>query len=186
MTTMSLLDRAGLDRDEARRQLARGLEGADDGELFLEYRQSEMLHFDNGRLKQATYDTAQGFGLRAVKDEAVGYAHASDLSPAAIARAADAVRAVKGGYSGHYAGPPTRSNTRLYGDDNPLAEPAFESKVRLLETIDAHARAKDPRVRQVSVSFGASWQVVEILRGDGESYRDVRPLVRVYVSVVAG
>jgi TldD protein len=186
MTTMSLLDRAGLDRDEARQQLARGLEGADDGELFLEYRQSEMLHFDNGRLKQATYDTAQGFGLRAVKDEAVGYAHASDLSPAAIARAADAVRAVKGGYSGRYAEPPARSNTRLYGDDNPLSEPAFESKVRLLETIDAFARAKDPRVRQVSVSFGASWQVVEILRGDGESYRDVRPLVRVNVSVVAG
>ena len=178
MTTMSLLDRAGLDRDEARRQLARGLEGADDGELFLEYRQSEMLHFDNGRLKQATYDTAQGFGLRAVKDEAVGYAHASDLSPAAIARAADAVRAVKGGYSGRYAEPPARSNTRLYGDDNPLSEPAFESKVRLLETIDAHARAKDPRVRQVSVSFAASWQVVEILRADGESYRDVRPLAR--------
>ena len=60
------------------RHLKRGLEGADDGELFLEYRQSEMLMFDNGRLKQATYDTAQGFGLRAVKDEAVGYAHASD------------------------------------------------------------------------------------------------------------
>ena len=76
--------------------LDRGLEGADDGELFLEYRQSEMLLFDNGRLKQATYDTAQGFGLRAVKDEAVGYAHASDMSEAAIARAADAVRAVQG------------------------------------------------------------------------------------------
>ena len=60
-----------------------------------------MLLFDNGRLKQATYDTAQGFGLRAVKDEAVGYAHASDLSEAAIARAADAVRAVKGGHSRH-------------------------------------------------------------------------------------
>ena len=58
-----------------------------------------MLAFDNGRLKQATYDTAQGFGLRAVKDEAVGYAHASDVSEPAIARAADAVRAVKGGYS---------------------------------------------------------------------------------------
>src|SRR6266542_996934 len=186
MTTMSLLDRAGLDRDEARRQLARGLEGADDGELFLEYRQSEMLHFDNGRLKQATYDTSQGFGLRAVKDEAVGYAHASELSEAAIARAADAVRAVKGGYSGHYAEPPGRSNAHLYGDDNPLDGLAFENKVRLIETIDAHARAKDPRVRQVSVSFGATWQVVEILRADGESYRDVRPLVRVNVSVVVG
>src|SRR4051812_22164260 len=78
--TTSLVDRAGLDRDRVRHHLTRGLEGADDGELFLEYRQSEMLVFDNGRLKQATYDTAQGFGLRAVKDEAVGYAHASDMS----------------------------------------------------------------------------------------------------------
>jgi len=184
--TASLLDRAGLDRAATRRHIARGLEGADDGELFLEYKQSEVLLFDNGRLKQATYDTAQGFGLRAVKDEAVGYAHASDLSDAAIARAADAVRAVKGGYSGHYAAPPGRSNVHLYGEDNPLAGPAFETKVRLLETVDAYARAKDARVRQVSVSFAASWQVVEILRPDGESYRDVRPLVRVNVSIVAG
>jgi TldD protein len=185
-STLSLFDRTGLDRDDARRHLARGLEGADDGELFLEYRQSEMLLFDNGRLKQATYDTAQGFGLRAVKDEAVGYAHASDLSEAAIARAAEAVRAVKGGYSGSYAEAPVRTNVRLYGDDNPLGAPSFETKVRLLEKIDAHARTKDPRVRQVSVSFAGSWQVVEIMRADGESYRDVRPLVRVNVSVVAG
>jgi TldD protein len=184
--TMSLLDRAGLDRQDARRHIAHGLDGADDGELYLEYAQSEMLVFDNGRLKQATYNTDQGFGLRAVKDEAVGYAHSSDLSEAALARAADAVRAVKGGYSGRYAEPPGRSNIRLYGDDNPLGEPGFETKVRLLETIDAYARAKDPRVRQVSVSFGATWQVIEIVRADGESYRDVRPLVRVNVSIVAG
>jgi TldD protein len=184
--TTSLLDRARLDRRDVRRHLAHGLEGADDGELYLEYAQSEMLVFDNGRLKQATYNTDQGFGLRAVKDEAVGYAHSSDLSEAALVRAADAVRAVKGGYSGRYAEAPGRSNVRLYGDDNPLGEPSFESKVRLLETIDAYVRAKDPRVRQVSVSFGATWQVIEILRGDGESYRDVRPLVRVNVSVVAG
>jgi len=188
MTTAptSLTERAGLDRSRLAKIIARGLEGADDGELFLEYRQSEMLVFDNGRLKQATYDTSQGFGLRAVKDEAVGYAHASDMSEAAIARAADAVRAVKGGYSGHYAGPPARSNVKLYGEESPLASPAFESKARLLETIDAYARAKDPRVRQVSISLGASWQAAEIVRGDGETYRDVRPLVRVNVSVVVG
>src|SRR5262249_48055856 len=105
-TTTSLLDRAGLDNAKVARIVGRGLEGADDGELFLEYRQSEMLLFDNGRLKQATYDTSQGFGLRAVKDEAVGYAHATDVSEAAIARAADAVRAVKGGYSGERADAP--------------------------------------------------------------------------------
>src|SRR3954452_9553825 len=129
LATSSLLDRSGLDRDTVRAEIARGLEGADDGELFLEYRQSEALLFDNGRLKQATYDTAQGFGLRAVKDEAVGYAHASDLSEAAIGRAADAVRAVKGGHSGKYAEPPGRTNRKLYGDDNPLQLPAFDAKV---------------------------------------------------------
>src|SRR5258706_1244845 len=111
--TTSLLDRANLDRDSVRHEVARGLSGADDGELFLEYAQTEALMFDNGRLKQATYDTSQGFGLRAVKDDAVGYAHASDLSDAAIARAAEAVRAVKGGYSGHYAAAPGRSNVHL-------------------------------------------------------------------------
>src|ERR1700730_17910489 len=145
-----------------------------------------MLAFDNGRLKQATYNTDQGFGLRAVKDEAVGYAHASDLSEGALARAADAVRAVKGGYSGRYADAPGRTNVRLYGDDNPLGAPTFETKVRLLETIDAYARGRDARVRQVTVSFGTTWQVVEILRADGETYRDIRPLVRVNVSIVAG
>jgi TldD protein len=182
----SLIDRSGLDRGRVGQLIKRGLDGADDGELFLEYRQSEALLFDNGRLKQATYDTAQGFGLRAVKDEAVGYAHASDLSEAAIARAADAVRAVKGGHTGTYADAPGRTNRKLYGDDNPLGEPAFEAKVKLLEDIDAYARAKDPHVRQVTVSVAATWQVVEILRADGESYRDIRPLVRLNVSVVAG
>jgi len=182
----SLVDRAGLDRPRLAKIVSRGLDGADDGELFLEYRQSEALVFDNGRLKQATYDTSQGFGLRAVKDEAVGYAHASDISEAAIERAADAVRAVKGGYSGEYAAPPARTNVKLYGEDSPLAAPAFDAKARLLEAIDAYTRAKDPRVRQVSATLAATWQAVEILRGDGETYRDVRPLVRVNVSVVVG
>jgi TldD protein len=184
--TSSLLDRAQLDRGKVTRLMQRGLEAADDGELFLEYRQAEALVFDNGRLKQATYDTAQGFGLRAVKGEAVGYAHASDVSEEAIARAVEAVRAVQGGYSGSYSQAPARTNVKLYGDENPLGAPSFETKVKLLQDIDAYARARDPRVRQVSVSFGATWQVVEILRADGETYRDVRPLVRVNVSVVAG
>ena len=182
----SLIDRAGLDRSKMRQIMGRGLEGADDGELFLEYRQAEALTFDNGRLKQASYDTVQGFGLRAVKDEAVGYAHASDVSEAAIARAAEAVRAVKGGHSGTYAEAPARTNRKLYSDENPLGSPAFDAKVKLLESIDAYAREKDPRVRQVTASVAANWQVVEILRADSETYRDIRPMVRFNVSVIAG
>ena len=178
LATSSLLDRANLDRDAVRHEVARGLAGADDGELFLEYAQTEALMFDNGRLKQATYDTSQGFGLRAVKDDAVGYAHSSDVSLPALIRAADAVAAVRGGYSGSFAAAPAHTNVRLYGDDNPLDAPGFEAKVKLLAEIDAYVRDKDPRVRQVSVSVAATWQVVEILRPDGESYRDIRPLVR--------
>jgi TldD protein len=183
---VSLIDRAGLDRSRLSGILGHGLDGADDGELYLEYRQSEVMVFDNGRLKQATYDTAQGFGLRAVKDEAVGYAHASEVSEEAIQRAADSVRAVKGGYCGHIADGPARTNVRLYTDDNPLASLGFEAKVRLLEEMNAYARDKDARVRQVSASLAATWQMIEILRPDGEIYRDVRPMVRVNVSVVAG
>src|SRR5690349_23660360 len=185
-SNLSLIARSGLDPNRAETLLKRGLESADDGELFLEYRQAEALTFDNGRLKQATYDTTQGFGLRAVKGEAVGYAHASDMSEAALARATEAVRAVKGGYSGTYADAPGRTNRKLYGDENPLAAPAFDAKVKLLEQIDAYARTKDVRVRQVTASIAATWQVVEILRADGETYRDIRPLVRLNVSVVTG
>ncbi len=184
--TASLLDRAGLDRDQVKAEIGRGLAGADDGEMFLEYRQSEMLVFDNSRLKQATYDTSQGFGLRAVKGDAVGYAHSSDVSVPALIRAADAVHAVRGGYSGTFAAAPGHTNIRLYNDENPLDAPGFETKVKLLGEIDAYVREKDPRVRQVSVSLGATWQIVEIVRPDGETYRDIRPLVRVNVSVVAG
>src|SRR5260370_8099689 len=113
--TTSLFDRANLDRDAVRGEVARGLAGSDDGELFLEYAQTEALMFDNGRLKQATYDTSQGFGLRAVKDDAVGYAHSSDVSLPALIRAADAVAAVRGGYRGNFAPPPAHPNIPLHG-----------------------------------------------------------------------
>ncbi|ALK10819.1 metalloprotease TldD [Blastochloris viridis] len=184
-SSLSLLARAGLDPAAALRLTAHALDGADDGELFLEYCQSEALVFDNGRLKTASYDTSQGFGLRAVKGEAAGYAHASDISEAALARAADAVRAVASGHRGTLALAPERTNVRLYGDDNPLGAPAFEVKTALLAEIDAYARSREPRLKQVSASLAGSWQVVEIVRPDGEIVRDVRPLVRLSVNVVA-
>ncbi len=185
-SVISLLDRAGIDTEAARRRVADALDGADDGELFLEYTQSEGLMFDNGRLKSGTFDTRQGFGLRAIAGEAAGYAHSGELSEDAIRRAAEAVEGVKRGYSGTYAAPPPRTNRSLYNDENPLGAPTFEEKVKLLERMDAYARARDPRVRQVSVSLAGSWQVVEILRADGTLVRDVRPMVRINAIVVVG
>ncbi|MBB4304213.1 TldD protein [Rhodobium orientis] len=185
-TSVDLIRAAGLDTDRVTTIAADALSGADDGELFFEYSQSEALMFDNGRLKSASYNTAQGFGLRAVADEAVGYAHSDELSEASLKRAADAVQAVKRGYTGTYAAPPARTNRSLYGDANPLDGPVFEDKVKLLQTIDAYARDRDPRVRQVTVSMAGSHQVVDILRADGARVRDVRPLVRLNVSIVVG
>ncbi|MGO6908174.1 PmbA/TldA family metallopeptidase, partial [Rhizobium ruizarguesonis] len=112
--------------------------GADDGELFIEHAQAEALTFDNGRLKGGSFNTEQGFGLRAVAGEAVGYAHAGDLSVAALKRAADAVGAVTRGYSGSYAAAPQGTNKKFYSDENPIGQPSFEEKVKVLQDIDAY------------------------------------------------
>jgi TldD protein len=174
----------GMDRARVESLVDDSLRGADDGELFLEYRQSESFSFDDGRLKAASFDTTQGFGLRAVAGESTGYAHASELSEDAIRRAGDTVRAVTRGYTGTVAAPPARTNTKLYTDIDPLKSAEFAAKVKLLEEMNEYARSRDSRVRQVSCSVSGEWQTVEILRPGGEVYRDVRPLVRIGVSVV--
>ncbi len=179
-------NRAGLSRPRVESLTDAALKGADDGELFLEYSVSEAFGFDDGRLKTANFDTSQGFGLRAIAGEATGYAHASELSEAAIARAAETVQSVARGHGGTIAAPPSGTNRMLYTDANPLSGQDFADKVKLLADIDAYARAKDPRVRQVSVSLTGEWRVVEIIRAGGERIADVRPLVRLNVSVVVG
>ncbi|HEX7758117.1 MAG TPA: metalloprotease TldD [Caulobacteraceae bacterium] len=179
----SILEASGVDAGRAGEILGEALRGADDGELFLERSESESFLFDDGRLKSATYDSAEGFGLRVVAGETAGYAHASEVSEAAIRRAADSARLAKRGYAGVSAEGPRATNTRLYGDDDPLASPHFSDKVALLQEIDAFSRARDPRVVQVMASLAGERRVVEILRADGRLIRDVRPLVRVNVSV---
>ena len=177
--------RTGMDPDRVQRIVGDALAGTDDGELFLEYRQSESLTFDDGRLKSASFDTTQGFGLRSVAGEATGYAHASEISEAAIRRAAETVTAVRSGHGGTAAAPPPGTNQTLYTDTNPLGEVDFEAKVALLADIDAYARSRDPMVHQVTVSLAGEWQAVQILRADGTRAADIRPLVRLSVSIVA-
>src|ERR1700761_4333178 len=179
-------DKAGLDRSRVKSLVADALAHSDDGELFLEYSQSEALSWDDGRLKSASFDTSQGFGLRAVVGEMQGYAHAADLSEPALKRAAETVKAVQAGYDGTVSVSPAGTNRQLYIDENPLAVEPFEAKVKLLAEIDAYARAKDPRVRQVMASVAGSWQAVQILRPDGHRMADIRPMVRLNVTVMVG
>ena len=179
-------NRAGLDRPRTEGIVADALQGADDGELFIEYRQSESFAFDDGRLKSASFDTRQGFGLRAVSGETTAYAHAGELGDEALKRACATVSAVRRGHGGTMADAPSRTNRSLYVEDNPLDGTPFDDKVALLAAIDAYARAKEPRVRQVMASLLGEWQAVEIIRADGSRACDVRPLVRLNVAVMVG
>ncbi len=175
---------AALDRSAAERIVGGALAGMDDGELFLEYRESEQLSLDDGQIRSAGFDTQLGFGLRAVLGEEAGYAHAGEISESALRRAAATVSVVRAGRSGTAAAPPRASNARLYSDANPLTAADFPNRTAILGRIDAYARGLDPRVRQVMASLFGEWQAVQVLRADGTRVADLRPLVRLNVSVV--
>ncbi len=175
---------AALDRAAAERITGGALAGMDDGELFLEYRESEQLSLEDGRIRSAGFDTQLGFGLRAVLGEEAGYAHAGEISAGALSRAAETVSAVRAGRSGTAAAPPRASNARLYSEANPLTGTDFPDRTATLGKIDAYARSLDPRVKQVMTSLSGEWQAVQVLRADGTRVADLRPLVRLNVSVV--
>jgi len=178
------LYRDSLDPDTALRLSAQMLAKCDDGELYLQYMASESFGFDDGRLKTADYSTQAGFGLRGVTGETTAFAHANELSEAAIRRAAETMTLLDPA-KGEKAPPPRRTNVALYTADDPMGLIPFARKVELCQQIDAAARARDPRVAQVSVGLSGSWSVVEIVRPDGFVATDVRPLVRLNVSIVA-
>ncbi|MFO0388262.1 MAG: metalloprotease TldD [Alphaproteobacteria bacterium] len=179
-------DQTGLDKQAATRITQNALSGMDDGELFFEYNQSESLHFDDGKLKNASFNTMQGFGLRSVLGESSAYAHASEISEAALNRAAQTVKTVNHGQKGVAAltPPPFGTNQALYKDINPIKEVEFTAKIELLQEIDAYLRSKDARVKQVSASLSGVWQAVRIIKADGSEAGDIRPLVRLNVSVI--
>ncbi|QFU07419.1 protease TldD [Rhodobacteraceae bacterium THAF1] len=173
-----------IDAESALRALRRATDGADDGEIFFERKRSEAITFDDGRVKNAAYDATEGFGLRAVKGEVSGYAHSTELTEAALLRAADTARLAVGDGGGTMADSPPATNRHLYTDNDPMTDAPFGVKIDTLREIDAFARDLDPRVVQVSATLAASIQEVEILRADGQSVRDVRPMTRLNVSVI--
>jgi len=173
-----------LDPDGAKRLATRHLSGNDDGELYLQYSASESFGFDDGRLKTADYHSSSGFGLRGVSGETTAFAHATEISEAAIDRAAATLKLLDPA-KGLPAPPPPRTNQAMYGGDDPLSLIPFADKVALCQRIDAAARARDPRVAQVSVALAASWSVIDIVRAGGFVASDVRPLVRLGVQIVA-
>lgn len=173
-----------LDQKALERVVDDSLSGMDDGELYLQSSVSESFTFDDGRLKAASYDQSQGFGLRSVVGESTGFAHASELSLDAVKRAAKTVSAIKQGHQGQMSEHPVRTNRLVYSPENPLEGMDFSRKITLLEEIDAYARAQDPRIAQVSATLNASHSHIHIMRAGGFSVGDIRPLVRLNIQVM--
>ncbi len=184
MTAMtSLSNFAEFDASQAKKFVSGALAKADDGELFVERRLSESFSYDDGRLRSASYDESQGFGLRAVKGETAAYAHATELSLSALKRAGATCSTILSHGASAQVDVPTRTNIKLYPDSNPANAMTFADKVSLLQKVDGFARDLDPKVKQVSASVAAEWQSVTIIRADGSVYSDVRPLMRFNVGI---
>ncbi|MCY4153172.1 MAG: metallopeptidase TldD-related protein [Aestuariivita sp.] len=173
-----------LDQERAGTLVAEAANGADDGELFLERRQSETLVYEDSRLKNSSYSSAEGFGLRAVRGQICGYAHSNEISENALRRASETTQlAVKEG-GGNLSEAPQPAGYRLYTGTDPITEISFSKKIDTLKAIDAFVRELDQRVVQVSVSLSTSLQQIEILRADGTSVSDRRPMSQVTISAV--
>jgi TldD protein len=173
-----------IDENKALTILRDAVAGADDGEIFFERRRSEVLSFEDGRVKTASYDASEGFGLRAVRGETAGYAHSTEITEAALKRAASTARLAVGDGGGVIADAPQNTNQKLYTDADPSQGIEFPVKIDTLREIDSYARGLDARVIQVSATLAASLQEVTILRPEGSSVSDTRPMTRLNVSVI--
>ena len=157
----------------------------DYADLYFQYSRSESWSLEEGIVKSGSFSIDQGLGVRAVSGEKTAFAYSDDISFDALAAAAQATRAI-GRQGGSSATQVARRNSgrNLYSPLDPLASLEDPKKVELLERLERHARALDPRVTQVMASLAGEYEVVMVARSDGGQAADVRPLVRVSLQVI--
>ena len=167
--------------------------GADDADLYFQYTRSEGWSLEEGIVKSGSFSIDQGVGVRAVSGEKTAFAYSDDLSWAAISDAAQTVRTIGAhGQSAKVKVPVRKVGAKkvalsrsLYGGLDPIATLDSTAKVALLEKVEKLAKARDPRVLQVMAGLAAEYDVVLVARADGTLAADVRPLVRLSVTVIA-
>ncbi|CAB1367785.1 metalloprotease TldD [Denitratisoma oestradiolicum] len=157
----------------------------DYADLYFQYARSEGWSLEEGIVKSGSFNIDQGVGVRAVAGEKTAFAYSDEISLPALNAAAGATRAIAA--SGAEKLAPLLSHRQtpaLYLADDPIASLSDIEKVRLLERLEGFARAEDSRVKQVMAHLAASWEVILVARSDGHLAADVRPLVRVSISVI--
>ena len=173
-----------LTREDAMKSLKLATKNSDDGELFFEQRQTETITFDDRKVKSANFDTSEGMGLRSVCGEITGYAHSTDLSVSALSKMLPTVQQAAQGKMSTFADAPAKTQKKPYNPFNPILELAFSEKVKILQEIDDFSRSLDPNIKQVTTTISSSAQKIFILRPDGSSFSDIRPMVRLNISIL--
>ena len=187
LARQSLLEPAGISEAELDRLMG-GLMGGhvDYGDLYFQYSRHESWSLEEGIVKSGSHNIEQGVGVRAVSGEKTGFAYSDEIVLPALLEAATAARAIaqQGGQGRQPVAWRGESGLQLYQPADPLASLADDAKVQLLERVEREARAQDPRVKQVIASLAATHEVVLVVRSDGVLAGDVRPLVRLNVTVI--
>ena len=180
-----------IEKDQVSSMVQEALNGSDDGELFFEATPSESFLFDDGRLKNASFDINSGFGSRLVSGDITGYANSTILNKKSIKSSLEAIQTARSGKEilvSETDHSKIKNNKKfeknLYSKENPLNSISFDEKIELVKNIDAFLRSYDNRVQQVSVSLAGNFQSIVIFGKEGEIYTDERPLVRLNISVI--
>lgn len=157
----------------------------DFADLYFQYHRAEAWSLEEGIVKAGSFDIEQGVGVRAVSGEKTAFAYSGDISLQALLDAAVTTRAIAAaGKRRTVQIAPARGRKRLYRADDPLDSLEDVAKVKLLERLEGFARAEDARVAQVMAHLAGAWEVVMVARSDGHLAADVRPLVRVSITVI--
>ena len=184
-----LLEPFGLDESHLSRALADiRLRQVDDADLYFQYTRSEGWSLEEGIVKTGSFSIDQGVGVRAVSGEKTAFAYSDDISEASLMDAAHTVRAIAQAAQSRRVRTPARKvapSRQLYGALDPIATLDSNAKVALLARVEQLARSRDPRIVQVMAGLAAEYDVVLIARADGTRAADVRPLVRLSVTVIA-
>jgi TldD protein len=185
-----LLDPFVLSESVLARALATiGEHRVDDADLYFQYTRHEGWSLEEGIVKSGSFSIDQGVGVRAVVGEKTAFAYSDDLTEAALMDAARTVRTIAAAGQSRRVKlgttPKVAASRTLYAATDPIATLDSTQKVALLERIEKMARARDPRVVQVMASVGGEYDVVLVARADGTRAADVRPLVRLSITVIA-
>ena len=170
--------------EDAVKSLKLATENSEDGELFFEQRQTETITFDDSRVKSANFDSSEGMGMRSVSGEITGYAHSTDLSFSALSKMIPTLQKASQEKKCLLAEAPIKTKKHLYDPSNPISELTFSKKIKILQEIDDFTRSLDPNIKQVTATISASNQKIFILRPDGSSSSDIRPMVRLNISIL--